>query len=218
MTNGESIIKQAIPNPFLTIVCNCIERKSLKNFFILLKYNRCSIPFFAKRCYFKEKRKVVDFMYILALIGVVVSVIIMLTFFSGGAVGINIVYYIDIPSLILLCLITIPVLASARLLKDFNNAFSIALAKKDRTLEEMQRAREAVELARKTLLAAGGFSFLFALVLSLANLGEEEIANLGPNLAVTILTLLYAVVFDILLLPISSKIKIKELEYIHKDE
>ena len=135
MTNGESIIKQAIPNPFLTIVCNCIERKSLKNFFILLKYNRCSIPFFAKRCYFKEKRKVVDFMYILALMGVVVSVIIMLTFFSGGAVGINIVYYIDIPSLILLCLITIPVLASARLLKDFNNAFSIALAKKDRTLE-----------------------------------------------------------------------------------
>lgn len=153
-------------------------------------------------------------MYVLALFGVVFAALASLAFVDGGMSAL--VYYLDLPSLVLIWLITIPVLASARLLKHFNNAFSIAFGKKSRTLEEMQKAREAVELARKTLLAAGVFNCLFAIVVILANIGDYS--KLGPNLAVAILTLLYAVVFDILLLPVSSKIKAKEITYIHKDE
>ena len=151
-------------------------------------------------------------MYVLALIAVFASVFLMTGMMAGG-MG-NFIIFVDFPSLILVLIILIPGLASSGLLRDFNNAFSVALGKKkNKTLLEMKRAREAVELARKTLVATGVFTFLFALVVILRTLDNPE--ALGPNVAVALLTFIYAEILNILLLPISSKIKVKELEYLH---
>lgn len=151
-------------------------------------------------------------MYVLALIAVFASVFLMTGIMTGGMA--NFILFVDLPSLIIILIILIPILASAGLLRDFNNAFSVALSKKkDWTLLEIKRAREAVELARKTLVASGAFTFLFAMVVILRTLDTPE--TLGPNMAVALLTFIYAEILNLLLLPISSKIKVKELEYLH---
>lgn len=65
--------------------------------------------------------------YLLAVLAVIVSTIIMPEVLQMGWYSIT--YYIDVPNMLLLLLITIPVLASAGLLKDFTKAFRIAFKK-----------------------------------------------------------------------------------------
>jgi len=86
----------------------------------------------------------------------------MVSFTSMGVGGL--VYFIDMPSLIILLLICIPILLASNLWKDFNNAFRIVLGKgKERTLLEIKRAVEAVNLVMKTLLYGGFFAFFFTI-------------------------------------------------------
>ena len=149
-------------------------------------------------------------MYILALLAVIVSAAFMVICSSAGA-G-TILSCLDLPSLLFLLSITIPILASAHLLRDFNNAWKIVLTRqKDFDLIEIKRAREAVALARRTLLCAGIFIAFFGVIIILKNV--SDMAMLGPNIAVDVLSLIYASALSILLLPLEAQLKIKEIEY-----
>ena len=120
----------------------------------------------------------------------------------------SVVWFIDMPSLIVILLFDITMLFSAGLVKDFNNAFRMVLRTgKDESVTEMKRAIEAVGLVRKTTLAAGVFSMIFGLIMAMGQLGNPEL--LGPNLAVASLTLLYALAFILILLPLESRLRMK---------
>jgi len=120
----------------------------------------------------------------------------------------SVVWLIDMPSLIVILLFDITMLFSAGLVKDFNNAFRMVLRTgKDESVTEMKRAIEAVGLVRKTTLAAGVFSMIFGLIMAMGQLGNPEL--LGPNLAVASLTLLYALAFILILLPLESRLRMK---------
>lgn len=152
-------------------------------------------------------------MYILAILAVILSAIGMVAVSPMGIGGI--VCYFDWISLLDLLIITIPILVSSGLGKDFNRAFGFALGgKKAESLFVLRRAKEAVELVRKTLLYAGGFASLFLAVLVLCE--TEDFSVLGAKLAIVILNLLYAVALNLLLLPISTRLEVKIEEYMQE--
>lgn len=139
--------------------------------------------------------------------------IILVTIIAGApSVNMHFEYFWDTPSLLIILLICIPILVSAGLFKDFNNAFRIALnKKKDRSLIEIKRAIEAVNLAIRTLLCSGLFLFILSLFLILR--GIDDLSMLGPHIAVAILICFYSLAMAIILLPIKSILEIKVIEF-----
>lgn len=154
-------------------------------------------------------------MYILAIIAIFLLVYFMSVFSTYGVQ--NIMNYIDVFSLLALLLITIPVLMSARLLKDFNKAFAITLGKKPvEHLITLKRAKEAVDLARKTMLYSGLFVGIFSSIIVLND--PKMPSNIWTsNISVSWLSALYAVGFNLLLLPISSRLELKITEFMHRE-
>jgi len=59
------------------------------------------------------------------------------------------------------------------------------------TRQELEGLSSAIKNTVKFLLATGGFGFLIGIVSSLAHLGNKQ--ALGPNLAISLLTVLYAI-------------------------
>lgn len=123
----------------------------------------------------------------------------------------------DAPSLIIILLICIPMLISSGLLKDFNNAFRIALSrKKEAGLTEIKRAIEAVSLTIKTLFYSSFFLFAISLTAILRNL--SDLTGLGPNLTVAFLTCIYSLALALVLLPIKSILTVRAIEFMQQPE
>ena len=142
--------------------------------------------------------------------------IILVTIILGSSWGFSPFFgltgFVDLPSLLIILLICIPLLISSGLLKDFNNAFRIALSKKaEYGLIEIKRAIEAVSLTIKTLLCAGTFLFAASLLQILKMFSDP--AELGPHIAVSLLTLIYTLIFALMLLPIKSILNIRIIEF-----
>lgn len=142
--------------------------------------------------------------------------IILVTIILGNGWGFSpffgLTSFIDLPSLLIILLICIPLLISSGLFKDFNNAFRIALNKKaEYSLIEIKRAIEAVSLTIKTLLCAGIFLFTASLLQILKILSDP--VELGPTIAVSLLTLIYTLIFALMLLPIKSILNIRIIEF-----
>ena len=124
---------------------------------------------------------------------------------------------IDAPSLVIVLLICIPMLISSGLLKDFNNAFRIALnRKKEAGLIEIKRAIEAIGLTIHTLFYSAFFLFAISLIAILRSL--SDLASLGPNLAVAFLTCIYSLALALMLLPIKSILTVRAIEFMQQPE
>ena len=124
---------------------------------------------------------------------------------------------IDAPSIVIVLLICIPILISSGLLKDFNNAFRIALSrKKEAGLTEIKRAAEAVNLTIHTLFYSAFFLFAISLIAILRSLSDP--AMLGPNLAVAFLTCIYSLALALVLLPIKSILTVRAIEFMQQPE
>ncbi len=150
-------------------------------------------------------------MFILSFAAVILIMIAMLAF-SGGGLG-SVLLFVDVPSLLLLLVLTIPILLSSGLWKDFNNAFRIGMGKrKVTTIAEIKRALEAIILVKNTLIYGAVFISIFTAILILKQL--DDISTLGPNLAVMLITLLYALATNIVLLPLKSRLQIMLMEHI----
>ena len=149
-------------------------------------------------------------MYILSILSVIAMFLLTIGMSSAG-IGV-ISYYIDMPSLIILLILCFPMLISSGLLKDFNRAFHIVMSKnRETSLNEIKRSIEAVDLVIKILTIGGAFIAVASFILVLALVETPE--QLGPNLAVTILSLVYALAFALILLPLKSRLKVKMIEY-----
>lgn len=117
----------------------------------------------------------------------------------------DIVRYLDPASLIMLLLVTLPVLLSAGLLRDFNNAFRLSIR---RTVvcskAELLRAIEAVTLAAKALWTAGILDTLLGLIFAFT--AEEFIR---AYVGIALISLLYAAFLSIMLLPVRSRLLVR---------
>lgn len=126
---------------------------------------------------------------------------------------INLLGFMDTTSIGLLVLLIVPIMLSAGLLKDLNNAFRLVFGKKkEAAMLELRRAKLAVDTMVKVSVYGSIFVTVMELVVILHQL--SDLAALGPMISVALLTVLYAVIISLLLLPVGAKLEQRILEYI----
>lgn len=167
-------------------------------------------------------------MYILSILGVVLSVLLMGCSGGGGLTNIpvSLAHITDVISVLLVFIITIPILASSGLHKDFNNAFKLTLGKKEAgSLLELKRAKEAVMLVTRTVILSGILFWAFSTIMILYDvIGDtdtiEKLSSMFhtffANEAICILSIFYAMVVSLMLLPIMSRLEVKMAEFMQE--
>lgn len=147
-------------------------------------------------------------MYLLSVLVFLVLCILFMVFCTGGGFG-SIIYFIDMPSIITLALLVVPMMVIAGVIKDFNNAFRLgAKAKKPAKRIEILHALEAVSFVMKAFWAAGIFGFLVPTMNSFLQLSGDLTVSLAMKYtAVGSIPLSYASMVTIILLPLRTRLK-----------
>lgn len=156
-------------------------------------------------------------MYLLTIIMIVAAI-----FFIAAGCGMKIGIFLDIPSLILIFMVTIPVLLGAGVHKDINRAFRMMLTGKwDATIQELKRAEHGISVLMVSLLASGAFisccSFLGFL---LQNVQKEHILDgqkLFAGLTVSMLALLYSLILQLILVPVKARVTQHIIDFMGSD-
>lgn len=127
----------------------------------------------------------------------------------------RLVFLVDPPSLVIILVFTVPVLLKGGVWKDFVRAWR--LLKKEYTchLSDLRRTLDVVEMMQKQVLYGGVVCVLMTFISILANLSDP--ASLGPNLAVAILSMLYALLLEMLFLPLQLEVKRRIIDYMDVD-
>ncbi|MCM1266943.1 MAG: hypothetical protein NC302_03485 [Bacteroidales bacterium] len=118
---------------------------------------------------------------------------------------------LDLPSLIIVLVFTVPVLIRNGVWKDFKRAFLLLRKNYTCHLGELRRTQDVLEMVQRQVICAGILSMLVTFVIILGSL--YDLAALGPNVAVAIMTVLYATVIVMLLLPLQLEVKRRILDY-----
>ena len=152
---------------------------------------------------------------ILELVSVIAGIGAMILLMNGtGYMKIGWLVYIT--SIFCILIMTVPVLFRKGLGKDFLRGFK--LLKKSYTchLGELRRTLDVIEMMQKQVACAGLICMLLAVVYIMSRLDAPE--KLGPSLAVAVLSLLYAVIFEVLLLPLQIEAKRRIADYMEEEE
>lgn len=113
--------------------------------------------------------------------------------------------YIDFPSIVVILGFTIPILMASGLLGDFAKGFKVMGEKENSfTALELKRMLIANKLAITLILLSG---IMGSIIGGIGILSRLENMQIGPSLAMAVLTFFYAIVFTVLLIPIQAKIK-----------
>ena len=117
----------------------------------------------------------------------------------GGSWGMSAaLWFLDLPSILLIVLIFVPGLLIMGEWKNFLKAFSVGI--RPFSLLELKNIIGAVDAAQKLTIYAALFAIIISGVLLMGRLDDPY--TIGPNLAVCFLAGLYAVIIEFLLLPL----------------
>lgn len=119
----------------------------------------------------------------------------------------SLVWYIDLPSIIIPLGITFFVLFASESMWDFFQGFGIVYGRKEYSDERIIQAWLAMKTVLVTIPVSGVFSFLVSVVAIIGHLSNIEL--LGPHLAVAILSLFYCCIMEILLIPTAVRLRKK---------
>lgn len=154
---------------------------------------------------------------LMEIISIILGVILLGTCnFGSGAFELGrLVFLLDPPSFIIVLVFTVPVLLKGSVWKDFKRAWR--LLKKDYTchLSDLRRTLDVVEMMQKQVLYGGAVCVLMTFITILTRL--TDLASLGPNLAVAIISMLYALFFEMILLPLQLEAKRRIIDYMEMD-
>lgn len=115
--------------------------------------------------------------------------------------------FIDFPSLLVILGVTVPILLASGVLQDLGRGFRLmAVRENPFSLFELKRVRQACHLTLRVLPLAGVLGTLVGLVGLLTQLDDPT--KIGPAIAMSLLTFLYAVVLLFVILPIRAKTNI----------
>ena len=144
-----------------------------------------------------------------AIVGLIVGILFI--FVTAWLCAGNIIWYLDSPSLVLITVLMLILLFMSGLTKDFFKGITFFFGKnKEISLEELRRTLAAFKLVLIGLPIGGVVASLIAFVAILGKI--NDISTLGPNMAVAVLTLLYSLVIELLLLPVAAKLWTMEKE------
>ena len=146
------------------------------------------------------------------MVGIVaLGFLVVLTIIMWGGVA-AIGYFIDIPILIYFFAITILVMGMTGMLRDFTKAFSLAIKKIASTdVYQLKKSILAVKTAIVTINVVGLLSFCIGSVTSFRAL-SDAVDVFGHYVLVAILSVIYALVVTLLLIPIYMRLKRKLIE------
>ena len=156
-------------------------------------------------------------MYLLTIIMILAA-----TCLIAVGCGMKIGIFIDMPSLILICMVTIPVLLGAGVHKDVNRAFRMMLTGKwNATIQELKRAEHGISILMVSLLTSGAFisgcSFLGFLLQTAKEEPAPDSQRLYAGLAVSMLALFYSLILQLVLIPVKSRITQHIIDYMGQD-
>lgn len=139
-------------------------------------------------------------MFIIGILIFCILMFVLMSFASGVSV------FIDLPSLIVVFGLSMPVIMASGLWGDLMKGFKLMQANiNPYSLIELKRIVIALRLTMKMLIISG---VIGTFVGGLAVLRElEDIALLVPSLSVALLTTFYAFLFVVFLLPIEAKVR-----------
>lgn len=159
-------------------------------------------------------------MYLFGSIMVLV-VVAFTAVWTGSAAGISPAYILDLPSLLLMLLIVVPILIAAGIWKDINSAFRMILTRKwDVTLNELKRAEHGLGVLMNALMTAGIFLSACSVLVSLGTVvGADgmEMESLCANLEVSLLPIFYGLIFRLILLPLKTIVQRHVIDYMEQD-
>lgn len=137
------------------------------------------------------------------LIGLVVFLVILMgiSSFSGAPMA-----FVDFPSIIVILGISLPILLASGLTKDLLRGFKVMHQRENQfTAIELRRTLSALKMTRHTLILAGGLGTLIGTVGMLSQLSNPS--QIGPNMAVALLTVVYAIILTGAIVPIQYRIE-----------
>jgi len=145
------------------------------------------------------------------LIGVIaLAFVVWLTIIMwGGYAAVS--YFLDVPILIYVLVMTMVVMCIAGVQKDFIKAFPLAMKKIVSTdIHQLKKSLLAMETAILTVNVVGLLSFGIGLVTILTKL--TDLASIVPHVLVALLSVMYGLAATLLLIPVYMRLKIKLIE------
>ena len=145
------------------------------------------------------------------LIGISVLILVMwLTIIMWGGFA-AVQYFIDIPTVTYVLVLTVLVMSMTGVLKDFMKAFPLAMKKVSSTeVYQLKKSLIAVKTAMVTINVVAVLSFVIGIVTLFGNL--SDLGDLGPRILIAILSVMYGLVVTVLLIPIYIRLKAKLIE------
>ena len=142
-------------------------------------------------------------MEIISIVGGMTFLILMT--YTGGDRTFSFDWFIDFPTILIMLIFIVPVLMRGGVWRDFKRAFK--LLKKDFTchLSELRRTKDVLEMIQKQIWYAGILTMMVSVMYVMVNISDPSL--LGPNIAVVVLTMFYAVILEMLLLPMVLEVK-----------
>ncbi|MCM1106213.1 MAG: hypothetical protein NC355_04635 [Blautia sp.] len=136
---------------------------------------------------------------------VVIFVVLMFTIIvTGGEAAVrNMVFMLDFPSALCLLLFVVPALFVSGTAKDFFNAFSIG--KTHYTIAQMKKSLEAVKMLQRLVACGASFITVVTFIVVLCNV--EDFSNIGPIAATMTITVLYGIILETILVPLSVHVQ-----------
>lgn len=138
------------------------------------------------------------------IVGLSILVILGNTKNESEKIPANFVRFLDMPSIVYLLLILLPSLALSGNFKTFFRGFKIAFKNQKITVSEKSLCINAIQTARFVLLLTGFACTLIGFMAILCNLQARE--WLGLNMFVATIVSIYAIILNVILLPLESKI------------
>ena len=142
------------------------------------------------------------------LISVIVFAVFLFFLIIWGAGISGLSGFADLPSLAAVLIFSSVILLGSGYIKDFFKAFSIAAHRETSFLEsELKRARNAVNLAIKSVLLSGAICTIVGIISiagSIIRSGTLSQAALMANLATALISFLYSLIIALLLMPLRS--------------
>lgn len=127
----------------------------------------------------------------------------------------SLIWFIDMPSIIIPVGISFFVLIASESLWDFGQVFVIVYGKRNSNEKQVKDAWCAMKTVLCTIPIAGIFTFLVSMVAITGHLPNPE--SLGPCLAVAILSLFYCSIIEILLIPTAVRLYRKHIHNLQKN-
>ena len=137
---------------------------------------------------------------VIGIVGFVAALFLTMILSSG-----NLGWYIDMPSLFMIVSVMIFVVFVSGYGFDFLRTFSICLSKNGSEEQERKRAFTACVIVMVTILITGLVVTLIGMISLLHH--SSNVDNIMANVSVALISMLYACILDLMLLPFAARLK-----------